>query len=167
MRMPTALRNLDDKVLGDRLRRRSEPAEERPTEHDEQHDDERDQRRRGRDVAETEEAADERSKGGTGDGLRDFLAIFYRIARLVLLLLAALLVLAIVFTYANTNKDNTIVSHVLDYAKDVAGPFKDVFTVKKDAKRAILYNYGLAAVVYVALSLVVQRLPLPGRKVAD
>lgn len=163
MRMPTALRSLDDKVLGDRFRRRTEPAVEHPTEHE----DEREQRRERRDVTETEDTTEHKPRGGTGEGLREFLAIFYRVSRLVLLLLAALLVVAIVFTYASTNMDNTIVRHVLDYAKDVAGPFKDVFTVKDDAKRKILYNYGLAAVVYVALSVLVQRLPLPGRSVAD
>ena len=143
--MPTALRSLDDRVL--RSRRGSEPPAE-----DRSHDEgtTRVERRPAR-------------RPGNGDGLPSFLAVLWRVCRLVLLALALLLVLAIAFILLPTNDDNVIVRNVLSFGEDVAGPFKDVFTSDDEDRRRIS-NYGLAAVVYLVLSTVVGKLPTGSRK---
>ena len=145
MRIPQTLRRMDDRVLGDRFRRRTTTETgttgaatvllERP----------------GR-------GADPRPRS-TGQGLREVLAVFLRVARLVLLLLAVAVLLGIVFTVAPTNGDNVIVRNVLDLAGGAAGPFRDVFTVDGDAERGLVVNYSFAALVYFAVSVVVGKLP--------
>ncbi len=86
------------------------------------------------------------------------LRVTYRISQLVLLVLAVVVILGIVFTKAPTNSKNTIVSNVLDLAKDAAGPFKDVFS-PKDKENALVVNYLLASGVYLVLAYIVGRLP--------
>ena len=97
------------------------------------------------------------------NGLVGVLAVVYRVSRLVFLLLAALVLLGIVFTKAPTNAHNTIVSHVLDIARSAAGPFKDVFA-PKNKSNALVINYGLAAAVYVVLSVIVGKLPTGAKR---
>lgn len=91
------------------------------------------------------------------------LSVVYRISRLVLLLLAVVVLLGIVFTKTPTNDANTIVSHVLDLARTVAGPFKDVFA-PKDKENALVVNYALAAGVYFVLAYIVGKLPTGGKR---
>jgi len=67
--------------------------------------------------------------------------------------------LGIVFTLTPTIGDNAIVRNVLDLADGAAGPSRDVLTVDDDAERELVVNYGFAAVVYFALSVVVGKLP--------
>jgi hypothetical protein len=86
-----------------------------------------------------------------GSALDGVLRVVLRVARLVFLVLALVLVVGVLFTLLPTNKSNTVVSNGLDLAKQVAGPFKDVFS-PKSPKKAITANYGLAAVVYVVLA---------------
>ena len=135
--MRNALKSLDDRVL--RRRRTTTTEEEGST----------------RTVART----------GNGDGLPSFLAVLWRISRLVLLALALLLLLAIAFILLPTNDDNVIVRNVLSLAENVAGPFKDVFTSKSEDRQRIS-NYGLAAVIYFVLSTIVGKLPTGRRKQA-
>lgn len=92
------------------------------------------------------------------DGLPTFLAIFYRVCRYVFLALALILVLAIVLILAPANEDNSIVSGIMDLGEQVAGPFKDIFTVD-DAEREKIVNYGLAAVVYFVAASLITKLP--------
>jgi hypothetical protein len=47
---------------------------------------------------------------------------------------------------------------VLHLARTLAGPFRDVFRIK-NPKDALTVNYGLAAVVYLLLAVLVGRLP--------
>ena len=147
MRMPSALTSLDDKVLGRRRRERSEQGEE----HEPYPDEARGERRQ---VVERTPA----TSGGTGDGLREFLSVFGRISKLVLLSLAALLVLGIVFVLAPTNPDNAIVELVADVSNAVAGPFRDIFAISDNADRETVVNYGFAAVVYAVLGSLVGKL---------
>lgn len=98
------------------------------------------------------------------DGLPTFLAIFYRVSRLVFLALAAVLVLAVILILAPANDDNSIVSAVFDIAEKVAGPFKDIFTLEDDEREKIV-NYGVAAAVYFVLSSVITKLPTGKRGV--
>ncbi len=144
MALPAFLRNLDDRVLGDRLRGR----------------------RGGGGGGDGDHAGD-----GTGtstptrkrDGLPTFLSVFYRVCRLVFLLLAVALVIAIVLILAPANDQNSIVRNVFEIAEQVAGPFKDVFTVM-DPDRMKITNYGLAAAVYFLASVLVGKLPTGGAK---
>ncbi|HSP38695.1 MAG TPA: hypothetical protein VLR26_13170 [Frankiaceae bacterium] len=62
---------------------------------------------------------------------------------------AAILVLHIVFVMFKGNPSNNVVSHVTDYANNLAGPFKDLFSFK-NPKTNTLINYGIAALVWVA-----------------
>ena len=132
MRLPSALRRIDDRVLGDRLRRRSVDDDAPP--------------RRPR----------------TGNGARETLGVVAKVSRLVLLLLALAVVLGIVFTLAPTNADNVIVDNVLDLADGAAGPFRDVFTVADDGERELVVNDAFAALVYVLGATLAGRLGRKG-----
>ena len=137
MRLPTALRRMDDRVIGDRFRRR-EVVEVEP--------------------GQTRAAARPRLPN-TGAGAHEALTIVYRVSRAVFLLLAVVVGLGVVFTLAPTNADNVIVGNVLSLASDAAGPFRDVFTVPDNAERELVVNYAFAAVVYLVVSAVVGKLP--------
>lgn len=144
MRMPTALKSLDDKVLGRRGEHDDhEPYPEEP---------------KGEAGTTTEAEPRGRRRSGTGDGLREFLAVFARVSKLVFYALAAVLVLGIVFVLAPTNADNAVVDLVADVSNAVAGPFRDVFTVSDNADRETVVNYAFAAVVYLALGKLVTML---------
>lgn len=165
MRMPTALRDLDDRVLG--RRRGGHPDDEQP---DGRHPDgpgtaDAGARSDQRETRVVERPAREpRGSGGpdrpgTGDGLRKSLSVFYRVARLVFLVLAAVVALGVLFVLAPTNPDNSVVQLVTDVADAAAGPFRDVFTVADDAERELVVNYAFAAVVYLVAALLVRTLP--------
>lgn len=143
MGLTAPLRKLDDRVLGDKLRKKppSEPIDP-PVE------------RRSRERAGTDQAMRR-----SGNGVRKALGIIYLVSRVVLLLLALVLVIAIAFTLLPTNPDNTVVSTVFDLAAVIAGPVADVFTVADDAERELVVNYAFAAVLYVIAGLLVIKLP--------
>ena len=145
MRMPTALKSLDDKVLG----RRGEHDDHEPYPEEPRGETEGD-------TGETEPREQKRSS--TGDGLREFLAVFLRISKLVFYALAAILVLGIVFVLAPTNADNVIVDLVTDVSNAVAGPFRDIFTISDNADRETVVNFAFAAVVYVVLGKLMNKL---------
>jgi hypothetical protein len=161
MRLPTALRNLDDRVIGRSSRK---GAHEGSTDGDTTVD------TTSRTATDGEEGHHVRGdRGGestpprrpAGDVVREVLGVVWRVARLVFLALALVVFLGIVLTFAPTNEDNRIVSTILEWAETVAGPFRDVFTAD-DPDRELLYNYALATLVYlVAASLVTK---LPGRR---
>ena len=148
MRMPTALRSLDDRVLG--RRRRAEGSAEDGT-----------VRERETRVVERPANGESPTGGprGTSDGAREALSVVYRISRLVFLVLAAVVALGILFILAPTNPDNGVVQLVTDVADGAAGPFRDVFTVDDDAERELVVNYTFAAAVYVLAAFLVRKLP--------
>jgi hypothetical protein len=84
------------------------------------------------------------------------------IARAVILLTSAValvLVLAIVLTVLEANRSNDIVQLVRDAAGILAGPFDGLFTLDSNkAEKAV--NWGIAAVVWLALGRLVARLLL-------
>lgn len=164
MRMPTALRSLDNRVLGDRGRKRAhsrddsaEPRQDSDRQDGDRQDTQDPYPEERREVRTTREEAPE-SGGSTGDGLKQFLTIFYRVAKAVFLLLSLVVILGIVFILAPTNEDNVIVQNVLDLADTIAGPFRDVFTAD-DAEREMVINYGLASGVYFLAATLVTKLP--------
>lgn len=104
------------------------------------------------------EEVERRPARDSRSSVADVLAIVYRVAQAVFLALALLVVLRIVFQFTPTNDSNSVVGHVNDYAQSAIGPLKDVFN-PKNMDRKVLYNYGLAAVVYLILAFVVVKLP--------
>ena len=105
---------------------------------------------------------DERSRRRpAGDVVREVLGVVWTVSRYVFLALAALVVIGIVLKLAPTNEDNGLVSAGLSAAEWAAGPFRDVFTPDGENLK-VLFNYGLAAVVYLVAASVVSR--LPGRR---
>lgn len=150
--MPSALRSLDDRVLGDRKRRdgadgHADGSDDHGTSPDE-----------GRTVERSGTSEEPRARRSTGDGFREFLTVVARVARVVFLLLALVLVIGIVFVLAPTNADNSLVSWVADLSETVAGPFRDVFTVDDD-DRELVVNYAVAAGVYFLAAALVRKLP--------
>jgi hypothetical protein len=93
-----------------------------------------------------------------GDAPVAVLRVIWRVSQVVFVALAVIVLLGVLFTKAPTNAHNVIVRNVLSLAKDVAGPFKDVFAPKKP-EDALVINYLVAAAVYFGLALVVGKLP--------
>lgn len=114
----SALKDLDDRVLGDRMR---------------------------------------------GDGPPAVLRVVWRVSKVVLLALAVVVLLGILFTKAPTNAHNVIVRNALSLARDVAGPFKDVFAPTKP-EDALVVNYLVAAAFYSVMGVLVGKLPTGSRK---
>jgi hypothetical protein len=83
--------------------------------------------------------------------------ILAKIVMIIAGIAAAILVLHIVFTMFKGNSQNNIVSDVRDWANNLAGPFKDLFSFK-NSKTNTLVNYGIAALVWVAGGQLVARL---------
>jgi hypothetical protein len=173
MRMPQGLRRLDDRVLGDRGKggsattatRDGHPSDGHPSDdhHDDAHDDARPDERTTRRTRTTRTGDGAEPPTGGGDGLASFLAVVWRVARLVLLALGLLLLVAVAFLLLPANEDNVIVSNVLSLADRVAGPFRDVFTVE-DPDRMRIFNYALAAAVYFVVGSVVGKLPTGSKR---
>jgi archaellum component FlaG (FlaF/FlaG flagellin family) len=76
-----------------------------------------------------------------------FIAIA-RLIRLVALAAAAVIVAAIVLRLLSANPTNSIVKDLHDAGQTLAGPFKNLFSIK-NPKTAMAVNWGIAAVVYV------------------
>ncbi len=71
-----------------------------------------------------------------------------RLVRLVTGIVFLILVVAIILRVVGANPTNTIVSDIHDAGRWLAGPFKNIFSVKS-AKESIALNWGLAAIVYL------------------
>jgi hypothetical protein len=84
------------------------------------------------------------------------------LARAVIVLtgaIALVLILGIVLTVLEANRSNDIVQLVRDAAGVLAGPFDNLFKLDSNkAERAV--NWGIAAVVWLALGRLVARLLL-------
>ena len=91
------------------------------------------------------------------------LKVVWQVSKNVLIALAVIVLLGVLFTKAPTNASNVIVHNVLSLAKDVAGPFKDVFAPKK-AEDALVVNYLVAAVFYLVVGIVIGKAPTGGKK---
>src|SRR4051812_36709397 len=80
-----------------------------------------------------------------------------RLVNLVASLVAAVIVIGIVLVILEANKDNSIVNALLDAARFLAGPFKDMFSLDHH-KTEVAVNYGIAAVVYLVAGRLLARL---------
>lgn len=84
----------------------------------------------------------------------------YLLASLVMLvtgIVALIIVIGIALVVLEANKDNSVVKALLDAAKFLVGPFKDVFTLD-NRKLEVAVNYGLATVIYVIVGSFIARL---------
>jgi hypothetical protein len=72
---------------------------------------------------------------------------------------AAIIVAGILLIVLGANQGNGIVNAVLDAARWLAGPFDGLFDLQRH-KVEIAVNWGLAAVVYFAISRLLARLAL-------
>ncbi len=157
MGLSSPLRKLDDRVLGNRLRRKPQAQDsERPGDvppGDPGTVDEQPVERRSR------ERVGSPSSRGSGNGVRKTIGIIYLVSRLVLALLALAVLLGIVLILTPSNPDNVIVRNGLDLAEFAAGPFRDLFAVDGDPKRALAINYSVAGVLYLLAAALVTRLP--------
>jgi len=85
------------------------------------------------------------------------LGLLARIVRILTWILVAIIVLAIVFAVLEANRHNVIVSTVGDVAKSLVGPFDRLFT-PPDPKVRIAVNWGVAALVYLLVGLLIASL---------
>ena len=84
----------------------------------------------------------------------------WTLARLISLaagLVAAVIVVGIALVVLGANHSNELVKHVLDAARFLVGPFKNVFSLHSH-KAKIGVNWGLAAVVYLFVGNLIARL---------
>ncbi len=80
-----------------------------------------------------------------------------RIVELAAIVIAAINVLHIIFVLVSANGGNAIVSTDTDWASTLAAWFRDLFT-PSNAKLAVVVNYGLAALFYLAVGRIVAAL---------
>jgi hypothetical protein len=105
-----------------------------------------------------------RSFGNTGRMVRSSRTrtsddVGWGIASLVWLLAvvaAAFLILYIILVLFEANPNNDLVNFISDVANKLAWVFRDLFSVN-DKKLEVVLNYGLAAVVYLAVGRVAAR----------
>jgi hypothetical protein len=82
-----------------------------------------------------------------------------RIVRLIVGVVVLIIALGILFVVLDANASNTIVSHVRDWAKTLAGPFDGMFKLDS-AKGTLALNWGIAILVYMVIGAVITRLLL-------
>jgi hypothetical protein len=73
-----------------------------------------------------------------------------RVVELATAAIATIIVAHIVFVLVGANGANSIVSTDADWASSLAAWFRDLFT-PRSAKLAVVLNYGLAALFYLAI----------------
>jgi len=84
-------------------------------------------------------------------------SLISRVVSAIFGIIALILVLHIVFVLVGVNTDNGLVNAVKDLASTLAWGFKDLFS-NANAKLEVFLNYGLAALVYLAIGAVLHRL---------
>lgn len=73
-----------------------------------------------------------------------------RLVELAAIVIATIIVLHIVFVLVGANGGNTLVRTDADWASTLATWFRDLFTLS-NAKLAVLVNYGIATLFYLAI----------------
>src|SRR5215218_4600099 len=84
-------------------------------------------------------------------------AALARMVTLIAAAVAALIVIGILLVVLGANQSNTLVDAALDAARWLAGTFRDLFTFDSH-KTTTAVNWGLAAIVYLAVGRLVARL---------
>lgn len=107
-------------------------------------------------MAESTEETGRQSRTGA-EWRSDIVGLVASIVRWVGLLIALVLVVHVILVMGNANPDNGISSFVRQTADMFVLAFKDLFN-PEDAKLRVLVNYGLAAVFWLVVSMIVARL---------
>jgi hypothetical protein len=84
-------------------------------------------------------------------------AALARIVTLVAAVVAAIVVIGILLVVLGANQSNELVKAVMDAARWLAGPFRDLFSLDSH-KATVAVNWGIAAVVYLAVGRLIARL---------
>jgi hypothetical protein len=114
--------------------------------------------RNGRAAADERPARRRRGFGRrAGVGASRGLNLLASLVDLIVSVIAIIIVAGILFVVLDANKDNSIVSHVHDWAKWLVGPFDGLFT-PKNHKVEIAVNWGIALVVYLFVGRLIARL---------
>ncbi|MGH3434836.1 MAG: hypothetical protein ACRDRN_00020 [Sciscionella sp.] len=79
------------------------------------------------------------------------------IIRWVGLLFAVVLVVFIILTIGGANPSNGITTFVGNWADTISLGFKDLFT-PDDAKLRVLVNYGIAAIFWLVVTMIIAKL---------
>ena len=79
-----------------------------------------------------------------------------RIVRLIGSLVAGVIVVGILLVVLDANQSTAIVDWIVDAARWLAGPFHGLFDLKSNEWQTAV-NWGLAAIVYFAISRLVAR----------
>ncbi len=95
--------------------------------------------------------------GGAGRAARRGAWGLARIITTVAGLLAGAIVLGILLVVLEANRSNGLVELILDVARFLAGPFKDMFDLD-DRKVEVAVNWGIAAAVYLIVASVIAKL---------
>src|SRR5215211_3158647 len=80
-----------------------------------------------------------------------------RLVTTIALVVAGIIVAGILLVVLEANRSNDLVNAVLDAARWLAGPFKSLFNIDNQ-KTEVAVNYGIAAVVYLAVGALIARL---------
>jgi hypothetical protein len=86
-------------------------------------------------------------------------AALARMVTLVAAVVAAIVVIGILLVVLGANQSNDLVKAVMDAARWLAGPFRDLFSLDSH-KATVAVNWGIAAVVYLAVGRLIARLLL-------
>jgi hypothetical protein len=87
-------------------------------------------------------------------------SLLVRVIQLVVSIIVAIILAGILLVVLKANPSNSIVSEVHSWAHWLAGPFDGMFSFHS-ADTAIAVNWGIAAVLYLFVGVVVVR-PLGG-----
>jgi len=98
-----------------------------------------------------------RREGGGVGALGQGADLLVRVVQLVLSIVVAIIVAGILLVVLKANPANSIVSEVHSWARWLAGPFDGMFSFHS-ANTAIAVNWGIAAVVYLFVGVLIARL---------
>jgi hypothetical protein len=97
-----------------------------------------------------------RQRRGVG-ALSQGTSMLARIVQLAVSIVVAIIVAGILLVVLKANPANSIVSEIHSWARWLAGPFDGMFSFH-NANTAIAVNWGIAAVVYLFVGVVIVRL---------
>jgi hypothetical protein len=80
-----------------------------------------------------------------------------RLVNLVASVVAGIIVVGILLVVLEAHRSNDVVNAVLDAARFLAGPFKDIFSLDSH-KATTAVNWGIAAAVYLVVGGLIARL---------
>jgi len=96
-------------------------------------------------------------RGGAARAARRGASGLARIITTIAGIVAAAIVIGILLVAFEANRDNSLVDLLLDVARFLAGPFKNMFDLD-DRKLEVAVNWGIAALVYVFVARLIARL---------